>query len=542
MPTGRVLLIGLDSADAELIERWSDAGHLPALAGLREEGSWSRIGTTASALHVSAWPTLHTGTRPGVHGLYHAYQIRAGEQDVHRTAASEIALAPFWKHLDQAGVRCIVVDAFMNAPVAGFGGLEVLEYGTWTWFDQPRSTPPGLWKEIEARFGAYPAPEHTKVHGRPEPRRFRDALVAGAGVKGELGRWLMREQPWDFLFFNFAEPHPAGHYLWHLQDRDYPLHPAGAAGGPPGPPDSIGLGEAVLDVYRAVDAAIGRLLGELDGGDTVIVTSGDGMGPNYSGCHLVPEALHRLGLYHASDVGRAGGERERPRPGVAASLRGLIPPGLRRAVSRCLPPGMQHQLSMKWVNAGIDWQRSRAFCIPNANEAFVRLNLAGREPRGIVERGAERALLLERLGAELAALSNPATGLAGAEEVLKVQELFAGPRHDDLPDLVVTWNARARVQGELESPACGRIALQAGHATAPFYSGNHRPAAFALARGPGVRPGAALASGHLVDVAPTVAALLGREPAAHWEGRPWSELAGEHLTSPTSPPGNGGLA
>ena len=231
--TGRVLLIGLDSADAELIERWSDAGHLPVLAALRADGSWSRIGTTATALHVSAWPTLHTATRPGVHGIYHAYQIRAGEQDVHRTAASEIALAPFWKHLDDAGARCIVVDAFMNAPVAGFGGIEILEYGTWTWFDQPRSTPEGLWKEIRARFGAYPAPEHTKVHGRPEPHRFRDALVAGAAVKGALGRWLMREQPWDFLFFNFAEPHPAGHYLWHLQDSDYPLHPGEPRG--PGP-------------------------------------------------------------------------------------------------------------------------------------------------------------------------------------------------------------------------------------------------------------------------------------------------------------------
>jgi predicted AlkP superfamily phosphohydrolase/phosphomutase len=187
---------------------------------------------------------------------------------------------------------------------------------------------------------------------------------------------------------------------------------------------------------------------------------------------------------------------------------------------------MQHRLSMKWANAGIDWERSRAFCIPNANEAYVRLNLAGREPRGIVERGDEHAELVGRLEGELAALVNPANGLAGAAEVLRVEGLFAGPRHDDLPDVIVTWNPRARVLGELESRSCGRIALSAGHGTAPFYTGNHRPTAFALARGPGVRAGAALANGHLVDVAPTVAALLGREPAPHWEGRAWSELAG----------------
>ena len=34
----RVLLVGLDSADAELIEQWADAGFLPNFARLRREG------------------------------------------------------------------------------------------------------------------------------------------------------------------------------------------------------------------------------------------------------------------------------------------------------------------------------------------------------------------------------------------------------------------------------------------------------------------------------------------------------------------------
>jgi predicted AlkP superfamily phosphohydrolase/phosphomutase len=517
--SGRVLLIGLDSADAELIERWSDAGYLPTFASLRADGMWSQVGTTSHVLHVSAWPTLHTGTRPGAHGMYHAYQIKAGEQEVHRTAANEIGVQPFWKYLDDAGARCIVVDAFMNAGVEGFGGIQILEYGTWTWFDEPRALPEGLWSEIQSRVGAYPAPEHTKIHGQPEPHKFRDDLVAGAKVKGELGRWLMREKPWDFLFFNFAEPHPAGHYLWHVQDPSYPTYPSSMAA-------NAGLGAAVLDVYRAVDAAIGGLLEELGENDTVMITSGDGMGPNYSGCHLIPEALHRLDLYHAADVGKATRAADKPKKGLAANVRGLIPPGFRRAVSRCLPPGIQHRLSMKWANAGIDWDRSQAFCIPNANEAFVRINLAGREPRGNVAAGDGYAALVARLQHDLAQLVNPLTGMHGAEDVLHVEEFFPGPRRGDLPDVIVTWNPKARVLAELQSEACGHISIAAGHQTAPYYSGNHRPTAFALARGPGVAPGSTLAGGHIVDVAPTVTALLGREPAAHYEGRVWNELIG----------------
>ena len=91
----RVLVLGLDSADAELIERWADAGHLPTFAALRREGTWGRLGTTAEVLHVSAWPTIYTGALPGHHGLYHAYQARAGTQALHRTRVEWGALPAF---------------------------------------------------------------------------------------------------------------------------------------------------------------------------------------------------------------------------------------------------------------------------------------------------------------------------------------------------------------------------------------------------------------------------------------------------------------
>jgi predicted AlkP superfamily phosphohydrolase/phosphomutase len=407
-----------------------------------------------------------------------------------------------------------VVDAFMNSAVPGFGGIQVLEYGTWTWFDQPRATPDGVWKEVLSRFGPYPAPEHTKVHGQPDPRRFRDQLVAGARVKGRLIRWLLAEKPWDLCFASFGEPHPAGHYLWHVQDPSYPTWTGG---------DLPELGDAVLEVYRAVDQAIGGILEALDGRDTVLVTSGDGMGPNYSGCHLVPEVLHRLDLYHAADVGRAAqpsGEA-RPRRSSLPALRGLVPAGLRRAVSRCLPPGMQHSLSMKWANADIDWERTRAFCIPNANEAYVRVNLEGREPRGDVAPGRALGEMVELLRERLSELTNPANGLCAAEDVIRVDEVFPGERRSDLPDVVVTWNPEARVLADLESGACGRVHGKTGYGTAPFYTGNHRPAAFVLARGPRVAAASTIEAGHIVDVAPTVMALLGADPPAHLEGRAW---------------------
>ena len=110
----RVLLIGLDSADADLIEQWAAAGYLPTFARLRRDGVWGRLGTSAEVMHVSAWPTLYTGTTPGHHGMYHAYQVRAGDQRVHRTEPQWCGQPPFWKFLDDADRKCIVFDAFMD--------------------------------------------------------------------------------------------------------------------------------------------------------------------------------------------------------------------------------------------------------------------------------------------------------------------------------------------------------------------------------------------------------------------------------------------
>ena len=509
--TGRVLLIGLDSADAELIERWADQGHLPTFARLRREGLWSRLGTTAEVMHVSAWPTIYTGVTPGRHGLYHAYQVRAGDQRIQRTNPAWCARPPFWKHLDDAGRRCIVLDAFMDWPLPGFKGQQVLEYGTWTWFGEPGSTPPGLLKEILGRFGPYPVPDHSRLTSVPADLvGFRDKLLAGVAKKAEVTRWLMRGQPWDFLFVTFAEPHGAGHYLWHAEDRNYPSHPA----------DGVpGMASPIRDVYVAVDRAIGEILKAADDRTTVLVTSGDGMGPNYSATHHLPPLLARLGLHASQETAAAGSARK----GLLRQIRGMIPLPVRQAITRCLPRDMQHRLSTGWVNAGMDWQRTSVFPIPNSNEAYLRVNLQGREPQGIVAAGESRALL-DGLAAEMRALVNPANGEIAADRVTLVDDAFPGPERQHLPDLVVSWREEARVLHDLAGRGCGAVHGPAGYQIAPFYTGNHRPLAFLAARGPNVCRARAPAGGHIVDIPASILALLGVDPPGWFEGAALASL------------------
>ncbi len=508
----RVLLIGLDSADAELIEKWSDDGTLPALARMRREATWSRLGTTAEVMHVSAWPTLYTGTTPGHHGMYHAFQVRAGQYGIQRTEPSWCAQPPFWQALDAAGRRCVVFDAFMDYPLRGYGGTQILEYGTWTWFGEPGSTPRGLLGDLKHRFGPYPAPEHADLVQVPDdPLKFRDQLVAGAALKARITRALMQEQDWDFLFVTFGETHGAGHYLWHFGDRDYPLQPA---------TESLRGVQLVRDVYAGIDSAIAEILGGVDDNTTVIVTSADGMGPNYSGCHLMPELLHRMDLFHGGGVsgGRPGA---RPRKGLLQSMRQAVPLGFRQSVTRCLPKPLRYKLGMKWVNSSVDWSKSRVYCIPNSNEGYFRVNLRGREPTGFVAAGAEYEDILGRLQAELAGLREPRTGQVAAERTTLIDGTYSGVRRPDLPDAVISWNLDAKVVDSVDTAGCGRISGQPGYATSPFYTGNHRPTAFALTRAPDWSQALDAGKPHVIDIAPTVLSLLGVDAPKRYEGRSW---------------------
>ena len=76
----RVLFIGLDAGDTDLIEQWCQEGYLPNISKMRSRGTWARMQTTAEVVHVSAWPSIFTGAPPDQHGLYHAYVMQPGQQ------------------------------------------------------------------------------------------------------------------------------------------------------------------------------------------------------------------------------------------------------------------------------------------------------------------------------------------------------------------------------------------------------------------------------------------------------------------------------
>jgi predicted AlkP superfamily phosphohydrolase/phosphomutase len=193
----------------------------------------------------------------------------------------------------------------------------------------------------------------------------------------------------------------------------------------------------------------------------------------------------------------------------------MVPASARRFVTESLPWRLRDRLGVWLQTRHVDWARTRAFALPTDLEGCIRLNVAGREPYGIVQPGAHYRAVCEEIRQRLEELENPDTGR---------------PRREQLPDVIVTWNDAA----SLEAVASGRVGVIRSTSPDPR-TGTHSTSGFALACSPGMASGTE-ARGRLVDIAPTVLALLGLDVGPQFDGRPLSALVGAHVHTPAGSP------
>jgi predicted AlkP superfamily phosphohydrolase/phosphomutase len=472
----KTLVVGLDVGDGRLLRKWAAEGRLPHLGRLIAEGRLATAGTPAETLHIAGWPSLYTGALPGEHGVYYTFQPAPGRQGWSKFQGSQYGRPTFWSLLSAAGVRCTVFDAPYTHPEPHSTATQVIDWGTWAPYWRPESRPADLIGRLHRAVGRYPLGFHALDVGMSvlDPEVMSRKLVPAAGARTQAARWLMTEREWDVFFVVYGESHAGAHYCWGRED-------------------------ALAGVYREIDRGIGALLEAAGPGASLYVVSGDGVGPNFAGWHLLPDVLRRLGYLAEPSAERAGDEAPKAKRSLdpVKLVRDLLPKDLRKALARrLLPDALRHKLAERVDTAAIDWSRTRAFCLPTDLEGLVRINLRGREPQGIVSPGEEERRVADALAAELRQLVNPATGLPAVRAVVRTDEAFPGPRRGYLPDLIVLWHDGAPIES-LVSPAVGTVSGRSPDGR----PGTHVPPGFVLRWGPAARDGAGSAE-HMCALAP----------------------------------------
>lgn len=122
MKAKRFMLIGLDGAMPNMLEKFRDEGSIPNMTKLMKQGAFMEALPCIPVDTPTNWVTIATGARPGTHGITSFTVHFPGEAlDVgHSTVdldATKLCKAEFlWDTAERAGKKCLVLNYLCSWP------------------------------------------------------------------------------------------------------------------------------------------------------------------------------------------------------------------------------------------------------------------------------------------------------------------------------------------------------------------------------------------------------------------------------------------
>ena len=491
----KVLFIGLDSAEPDLIDKWCESGALPNIKSLIEKSKSARLATPISFGNSVFWSSFFTGTNPAKTGHYFYRQIEPGSYRISFfDDDTDYLREPVWKMISDAGRKVAVIDMVRGPLTPTINGIQVVDWLAHDITGEPRSAPADLISDLSRVYGDDPMKGNADYAfaTASDAQDFFEQIRDRINTKTDMSIDYLKQDDWDLFMTVYADPHDVGHASWHLHDPTHPRYDAALA---------ARVGDPMEQTYKAHDEAIGRLVETVGEDTTVVLLAGPGIGPNYTASHLLDRIL--LAMEPSAPV-----KRSRILPRLRKAYRMLVPIEIRKRL-RFMAMSVEEKV------VGSEREHRRAFAVPhNENSGAIRLNVAGREPSGVIAPGQEYDDYCEQLSQSLLELVNVDTGGPVVDQVVRVKHDFEGDNIDYLPDLMVIWNRSAEIAG-VRSPAIGEIRAKYDGTR----SGDHTRNGILLTKGPGIKAGVASGTWSVMDAGATLCSMFGVSPSDS-DGKP----------------------
>jgi predicted AlkP superfamily phosphohydrolase/phosphomutase/tetratricopeptide (TPR) repeat protein len=284
----KLLLVGWDAADWQMMHPLLDAGRMPHLQALVEHGTIGNLQTLQPVLSPLLWTSIATGKRAYQHGVHGFVEPTPDGTALRPTASTTRQCKALWNILAQAGKRCHALGWYASHPAENINGVCVSQLfhvapASATpddWPPQPQGVfPPELAEDLaELRF--HPAevtgamlqqfiPDAARLDQRdPEVQRLLGTLarrLAECVSLHALTTALMEEHAWDFCTAYYDTIDRVGHdfMVFHPPRMDNVRH------------DLYEPLKGVMNaIYEFHDQMLGRLV-ELAGPDAHVMIVSD---------------------------------------------------------------------------------------------------------------------------------------------------------------------------------------------------------------------------------------------------------------------------
>jgi predicted AlkP superfamily phosphohydrolase/phosphomutase len=160
-----------------------------------------------------------------------------------------------------------------------------------------------------------------------------------------------------------------------------------------------------------------------------------------------------------------------------------------------------------------DWSQTRVFSFSRGSDGFVFLLDVDPSGKNVLERELKERLL---------GLRNPTTRQPILHQVLRKEDVYQGSFLESMPDLILKPMPGYSVTGDF-NPFFDDL-LMPIRKSRDFHIGMHHPDGIFVAAGDLIKPNSRITGVRLIDIAPTILALLGLDIPDTMDGRVVQDL------------------
>jgi len=296
-PKRKVLLIGWDAADWQVIAPLLDAGQMPHLESLINRGVMGNLATMFPMLSPMLWTSIATGKQAWKHGIHGFTEPDPDSGSIRPISNVARKCKAIWNILNQSGLRSNVVGWWPSQPVEPINGVMVSDLykrpnlnQIKDWPLQPGTIHPARLEEPLSKLRIHPlelegeqllpfVPSAAEIDQDDDKRLISVAkCMAECSSVHAAATAIMQLEPWDFLavYYDAIDHFSHGFMQYHPPRLDWINEE-----------DFERYKDVVASAYRYHDMMLGVLL-QLAGDDTTVILMSD---HGFHCDHLRPRSL-----------------------------------------------------------------------------------------------------------------------------------------------------------------------------------------------------------------------------------------------------------
>ena len=413
----KILLIGIDGADYNIVKKLLDNNELKNLAEISQNGLFSRLISTIPPLSPAAWTSIFTGVPPHKHGIYGFLKQMDGEYFYKPVTSKDRKVKAIWNLLSEKNKKSIIVNIPFSYPPEKINGIMITGLGS-PGKNSNFVYPPSLREFIIKNFRYFDIDlSESKLDQGISIYKLEQSIIKTENDQVDLFVHLLNENGWNFGAIVLRSLDVIQHFAFDNK-------------------------EFVERHYKRVDKLVGKILKEIINENKeeikVMIVSDHGFRQVYRRFYvntwLEKEGYLKL-RSNSNTFLKLGIDAEKIRCYIKRM-------GLKRLLGKVehskftkhllkIIPSSSHQYIF---NA--DWSNTKALFYRGSN-GLIKINLKGREPHGCIN-DREAINIINELKLKIKKVKDPVYDAKVFRNVLLKEELSINSY--DFPEIILLPN------------------------------------------------------------------------------------------------------